>query len=68
MRITFGAMCRPLAEQASIQGMSIDDAELIQSFADAVCRLHIHGVLTDKDADRCRKRIVKKMKIREVKQ
>lgn len=67
MRITFGCMCPPLAEQAKAQGITIDDVDMIQRLADAVSRLHVHRMLTDSEVERCRNRIVKKMKIREAK-
>ena len=56
MQIRFGGLSPDLHEQL---GFPKKDLELEQRLADAVTSCQIHGVLTDSETHKARKRIVK---------
>ena len=56
MEIRFGAMSPQLHEQIDA---SPDEVELEQKLADAIVLCNIHGVVTDSETHKARKRIVK---------
>lgn len=59
MQIGFGSFSPELSEQI---GVSLDDVKLEQRLADAITLCSIHGVLTDSEVYKARKRIVKILK------
>lgn len=58
MRILFGALAAPLWQQVKLPPQKLRD---IQRMADSITLLAIHGALSEAEAHRARKRIVKKI-------
>ena len=58
IKIYFGALCEPVAEQL---GINEHIAEPWQKDADAITRLVVRGLLTDSETHRARKRLIKMM-------
>ena len=56
MQIRFGALSEELSEQI---GVSPDEVELEQKLANGITLCSVHGVLTDSEVHKARKRIVK---------
>ncbi len=56
--ITFGALAPSLAEQLDRKPK---DVELWQKHADAICRLSLHGLLSEAETRRSRLRLLKVM-------
>jgi len=65
-RLVFGGMVPELAVQAERQGFVIENAAYEQKKANAILLLNIHGVITDGEAHKARKRLMKKIKFHEV--
>lgn len=61
LSITFGAMAPPLAEQLKPHSMPEAQVGLCQRFADSIVLLRVHGVLTEREADKARKRLMGKI-------
>lgn len=59
LTLSFGALAPPLSEQLAAQGFTLEDAhiERLQKMADAATVLAVHAFLTDREAQRVRKRI-----------
>ena len=62
MQIRFGALSPKLHEQL---GVSEEETALEQRLADAIVLCHVHFVLTDTEAHKARKRIVKMLEKKE---
>jgi hypothetical protein len=60
-RIELGALCPPIFQQLSGQGLEMETVYLDHAEADAtaITRLLIRGFLTDSEARKARKRLVK---------
>lgn len=61
--LRFGVLSPPLKEQMEEQGIEVNDTfvNFFQPMLEAVTKLHIHNVLTDKEVGKARTRIIKKM-------
>jgi hypothetical protein len=61
LRISFGAMSKPLHEQIVEHGISVTEKEMshYQKDAAAIVRLRIRGLLSDKETDNARNRLMK---------
>ena len=59
--IRFGAVAAPITEQLAQQDLKLEAIEgvRVQANADAITRLHLHGMLTDHEAHRARRRLMK---------
>lgn len=55
MIVSFGPMSKPLSEQLS----NLKSPELADEFAKAISMLWIHGILTDNEAQKAERRIIK---------
>jgi hypothetical protein len=56
LRIVFGATCKPICEQVGIKNGDIDRLQLL---ADAITRLYIYRILSEKQCDSARRKLVK---------
>lgn len=67
-RIVFTALGPTLSEQCNAQGLAATGTSLetADRLAHAVTLCHIQGVLTDSEATRARNRILKAMRLRQV--
>lgn len=67
----FGALCDPIETQLNKQGFVLnkDDSERFQKIADAITRLHLHGIIPDSIVYNCHKKLMKQIseRIHEVK-
>ena len=60
--ITFGALCDDIEVQLQRQGFTLGDrATLFQRWATEISSLRIHGLLTETESDRARKRLWKEL-------
>jgi hypothetical protein len=61
LRIAFGAMSKPLHEQISEHGIPIKEGEMAhyQKDAEAITRLRIRGMLSDKEVGNTQIRLMK---------
>lgn len=60
--ITFGAMCDDIEIQLQRQGFTLGDrAPLFQRWSAEIGSLRIHGLLTEAESDRARKRLWKEL-------
>lgn len=59
----FGLLCEPLAKQLADQGHAIPkrNGVILQKFADAISLLAVHGMLSDAEKDRVRKRLLQRI-------
>lgn len=61
LKLQFGALRAPLAEQLTAAGVTCDpgdDASRWQEFADAIALLSIHSLITDGETHRARRRLL----------
>jgi len=61
-KIEFGVACRKISEQLAGSGLTSEELEKFDDYADAINRLLIRKVITESDAVRARKRLVKHIK------
>ena len=60
--IEFGALSDDIEVQLQRQGFTLGDrAERTQRWANEICSLRIHGLLTEAESDRARKRLWKEL-------
>ena len=60
--ITLGALSDPIEQQLQRQGFTLRDrAKLLQAHANAITRLRIAGILTEAEAGRARKRLMREI-------
>ena len=60
--IEFGALCDDIEVQLQRQGFTLgDQAERLQRWANEITSLRIHGLLTESESDRARKRMWKEL-------
>ena len=61
--ISFGAMADPLRDQLKAQGLRMPEEKMnhLQSDIDALVRLSIRGLLCDSDANRTRRKLLKRI-------
>lgn len=60
MSITLGAMEPPLTEQ--LKGLaSNEDLSHLQRDAQAITRCHIRGLISDRESDKARRRLIKRI-------
>jgi hypothetical protein len=66
MIIELSALGNNISEQLENMGMEQigTSVELLDKFNHAITLLHIHGLLTDSDCERARKRLIKKITVR----
>lgn len=64
LRIHFAAMAAPLRQQVQNCGLHLDPGrvDVLQSCADSIIRLRIHGVLTDGEGHKANQRLFKEIK------
>lgn len=63
LSLNFGALAPALSDQVAEQGYSLpaDEAGRFQKNHTAIVRLHIHGLLTDSEALKARRRLMKQV-------
>lgn len=61
VQIHFGAMCKPLKDQAAEQGFEIIDVSFFQAHADRITYLKVARFLTEAEAKRARDRLMKRL-------
>ena len=60
--ISFGALCDDIEDQLQRQGFTLGDrAPLFERWATEISNLRIHGLLTEAESDRARKRLWKEL-------
>ena len=61
LRIVFGALADPIQKQVHQCGLWIDPVRcaVLQSCADSIVRLRIHGVITDGESHKAYQRLMK---------
>lgn len=60
IRIELGALCDPISDQ--LKGRAPNHRlRFLDGHAESITRLHIHGVLTDSECDKARKRLMRKI-------
>lgn len=60
--VTFGALCDDIEVQLQRQGFTLGDrAALLQRWSTEISSLRIHGLLTEAESDRARKRLWKEL-------
>ena len=65
--VHFGALCDPIEKQLTDQGQRFEKreyAKVIQAWADSITRLLINDILSESEAHRAHKRLMKKLKRR----
>lgn len=63
-QITFGALAGDIEDQLRPQGLTLGSrASMIHRAAENISYLAIHGLLTDSEKDRARKRLMKEIKV-----
>ena len=68
MQLVLSALGPSISEQLENNGLEQTGTpiELIERFHEAITLLHIHGLLSDSECNRSRKRLIKKVKVRKV--
>lgn len=61
LRISFGALSKPLHEQLSEFDLTEEDLEWEQKLADAVTLCHIHNIITEAEKNKARRRLMKRL-------
>lgn len=63
IKLVFGAMADPVADQLDAQGLwlNVADEDRMQHYADAIVRLSLAGIITQAEMDRARKRLAKEI-------
>lgn len=57
-----GAMAKPILQQLKAQKLRVPKrVELFQEMADGITMLSIHDILTDKERDKARQRLIDRM-------
>lgn len=62
--LAMGALCDPIEVQLRRQGLTLgspDYAQRVERWATEISSLRIHGLLTEAESDRARKRLVKEI-------
>ena len=68
-QIELGALSPSISEQLAAQGLEQtggDRVDLLDRMADAITLLYLHGYMTAGETERARKRLVKKLKPRQL--
>ncbi|HEV2607947.1 MAG TPA: hypothetical protein VGT79_08190 [Xanthomonadaceae bacterium] len=59
LTMSLGALATDPSEQAAAQGFKLDNAKFLDLDAHAISRLSVRGMLTEKETEKARKRLMK---------